>query len=64
MNDKHPLFLPKGSVRAVLAIMLVGGTLYATLSGLQVGTNVLYTLTGSALAHYFAARGSIGGAQG
>ena len=61
MNDKkYPLNLPEGSIRAILAIMLVSGTLYATLSGLQAGTDVLYALTGSVLTHYFNARGKIG----
>lgn len=33
MNSDNPLFLPEGSVRAILAIMLIGGTLFATLVG-------------------------------
>jgi len=61
MNDKkYPLNLPEGSIRAILAITLVGGTIYATLSGMQSGTDVLYALTGSVLTHYFNARGKIG----
>ena len=65
MNAKNPLFMPEGSVRAILAIILVGGTLYATIAGIASGTEVLYTLTGGALAHYFNARRKIGnGADG
>jgi len=62
MNSNNPLFLPEGSVRAILAIMLIGGTLYATLVGTatQGASEVLFTLTGGVLAHYFNARGKIG----
>ena len=62
MNSNNPLFLPEGSVRAILAIMLIGGTLYATLvaTATQGASEVLFTLTGGVLAHYFNARGKIG----
>jgi len=60
MNSNNPLFLPEGSVRAILAFLLIGGTVYATISGINTGTEVLYTLTGGVLAHYFNARGKIG----
>ena len=64
MNSEHPLFMPQGSVRAVLSLTLVVGSLVCVIQGVE-GAGVIHALTGMAVTHYFNARGKIdnGGAS-
>jgi len=59
MNDKNPLFLPPGSVRSLLALILVSGSIFCVIQGVQ-NAEVIHALTGMAVTHYFNARGKIG----
>lgn len=52
-----PLGLPLGSVRAILALMLVGGVVVGFALGLGVEAKDVVSLAGIALAFYFAGRG-------
>lgn len=57
MNKNEPLGLPRGSVRAILAIMIVGSTVI----GFTIGTAVdqaLVGIAGAVVGYYFAARGA------
>lgn len=57
MNKNEPLGLPRGSVRAILAIMIVGSTVV----GFTIGTAVdqaLVGIAGAVVGYYFAARNS------
>lgn len=57
MNKNEPLGLPRGSVRAILAIMIVGSTVI----GFTIGTAVdqaLVGIAGAVVGYYFAARNS------
>lgn len=58
-NDKkHPLFLPEGSVRAILAIIIVGTAIYSSfVTHMDSGARgMLAALAGSIITHYFQAR--------
>jgi len=54
-SQGHPLFLPKGSVRALLASFLVIGSIYAVITQVP-NADVLYALCGTAITHYFNSR--------
>ena len=56
--SSHPLFMPQGSVRAVLALTLVVGSLVCVITAVE-GAGVIHALTGMAVTHYFNARGKI-----
>ncbi len=64
MSSNHPLFMPQGSVRALLALTLVVGSLICVVQEIA-GAGVIHALTGMAITHYFNARGKIdnGGAS-
>jgi len=53
---ENPLFLPKGSVRAILAIGLVAGTIYLCLTKPAEIPEGLLTLTSAVVAFYFGAK--------
>lgn len=55
---KHPLFLPEGSVRAILAIIVVGTAIYSCfIAQMDSGARgMLAALAGSVITHYFQAR--------
>jgi len=55
----RPLGLPRGSVRAILALGLVGDVIALSLVGLVDAKDVV-ALAGIALAFYFAGRGADG----
>jgi len=50
---KQPLFMPKGSVRALLAIAIVGSAVYGSLVGIYSVEQSL-TISGIVTAFYFA----------
>lgn len=52
--NTEPLWLPKGSIRAIMALGLAGSTIYSVLSGGD--PLVLGTLTGVVVAFYFKTR--------
>lgn len=52
---KEPLALPRGSVRALLALAVVGSAVYLFATGQQV-TNEHLTLAGVAITFYFSTR--------
>lgn len=54
LTPNEPLGLPKGSVRAVLTLILVGSMIYATLQGIT--NELLSGFTGMALTYYFKTR--------
>ena len=58
MNSSHPLFMPQGSVRALLALTLVVGSLVCVIQGIE-NASVVHALTSMAITHYFNARGKI-----
>jgi len=58
MASEHPFFLPKGSIRALLAVILVAGSLVCVIMEIQ-NAEAIHTLTGVAVTHYFNARGKI-----
>ena len=60
MSNEHPLYLPKGSIRALLALTLVIGSIACVIAKIP-NAEVIYTLTGTALTHYFNARGNMNG---
>jgi len=49
----NPLFLPPGSIRAIIGLVLVGGTVYAWLSDPNNVPVGLVTLTSAVAAFYF-----------
>lgn len=57
-DKKHPLFLPEGSVRAILAIIVVGTAIYSCfVAQMDSGARgMLAALAGSVITHYFQAR--------
>jgi hypothetical protein len=57
-DKKHPLFLPEGSVRAILSIIVVGTAIYsAFVAQMDSGARgMLAALAGSVITHYFQAR--------
>ena len=58
MTNEHPFFLPKGSIRALLSMTLVCGSIWCVI-GQTPNAEVIHTLTGMAVTHYFNARGKI-----
>jgi len=54
MNDE-PLFLPKGSVRAIVALGLTGGAIYGLVTGNAVPEWYIAAV-GSVTGYYFATR--------
>jgi len=59
MNKENPFFLPPGSIRSLLALILVGGSIACVMQGID-GAEAIHTLSGVAVTHYFNARGVIG----
>jgi len=55
MDEKQPWFLPKNSIRALLAASLVGSTIYMGISKGSV-PEVIGVLTGMAVTWYFKTR--------
>ncbi len=54
----NPLWLPEGSVRAILALGLVGSAIYGVFALAPEASGLLLGLTGAVLAFYFKARES------
>jgi len=50
---ENPLFLPPGSVRAIIALSLIGGTIYAYLSDPEGVPEGLLTLATAVSTFYF-----------
>lgn len=57
LNPKQPLWLPQGSVRALLAIILIVSTVILAVQG-QIEARVIAELAGIVAAFYFAAKAS------
>ena len=58
MNREQAFGLPKGTVRAVLALVLVGAFVYAVLIEMESqGVTALAAMAGSAVTFYFQKRG-------
>ena len=55
--------MPQGSVRAVLALTLVVGSLICVIQGIE-NASVVHALTSMAITHYFNARGKLDGNGG
>ena len=57
VDMSKPLGLPEGTVRGIIALMIIGGCLYGylILGGLPVGLDVAF---GYALGYYFGVRAS------
>jgi uncharacterized membrane protein YoaK (UPF0700 family) len=55
LNPKAPLWLPYGSVRAILAILLVGVVCVMALQG-QITGDAFLTIAAMAAAFYFGAK--------
>ena len=56
----QPLWLPRGSVRSLLALAVVGGGVYAAFVSADAADRLL-PLAGAALAYYFRERAGEGG---
>ena len=54
MNGENPLWMPKGSVRASIAVGLVASCIYTAITGDV--PQILGTLTGVVVAFYFKTR--------
>ncbi len=54
----NPLWLPEGSVRAILALAMVGAAIYGVFVLAPEQSGLLLGLTGAVLAFYFKARES------
>jgi len=55
-KEKNPLFLPKGSIRAILAF----GSLFSAVAMLFLGVDVpewYYVIVGTSMGYYFGTRG-------
>jgi hypothetical protein len=52
----NPLFLPPGSVRAIIGLVLVGGTVYAYLTDPNNVPEGLATLTAAVVAFYYGSK--------
>ena len=52
---EEPLWLPKGSVRAIVALGLTGGAIYSLVTGNNVPEWYI-TAVGSVIGYYFATR--------
>ncbi len=57
--SEHALFLPPGSVRAILALALVGGTIYSYLTTPGDTADELVTLTYVVVAFYFGTKSGV-----
>jgi hypothetical protein len=55
LNSSEPLGLPKGSVRALIALSIVGAGIYAFLSG-KISTEQFITVTSIVTGFYFATK--------
>ena len=53
MNHDHALFLPPGSVRAILALMLVGALITLAIMHPETGIAAITGVAGTALGYYF-----------
>lgn len=53
----NPLWMPPGSVRAILALTLIGATIYMAVVGGEI-PQVLGTLAAAVVAFYFGSRAS------
>lgn len=60
MSSEHPFFLPKGSIRALLALTLVIGSIACVMARIP-NAEVIYALASMAVTHYFNARGNMNG---
>jgi len=58
MTSEHPFFLPKGSIRALLSMTLVCGSIGCVMMEIP-SAEVIHTLTALAVTHYFNARGNM-----
>lgn len=57
MDEKNPLWMPKGSIRALLALGLVSSVVYlAAVSGGSEIPGALTTLAGVVVTYYFKTR--------
>lgn len=56
---EHPLFLPPGSVRAIIAISLIGGTIYAYLTNPGDVPEGLIAMSSAVGAFYFGAKSKV-----
>ena len=54
----NPLFLPPGSIRAIIGLVLVGGTVYAWLTEPSNIPEGLTTLTAAVVAFYYGSKKS------
>lgn len=63
MDPKQPLWLPRGSIRAILALAVVGTALAMFLLNREVPES-LAVLGGSIVGYYFASRGKGDGPTG
>lgn len=61
MNINEPLALPKGSVQAILILILTGGVLVATFEKIEVSKDILIVWA-AIIGTYFGARGPINNA--
>lgn len=52
----NPLFLPPGSIRAIIGLVLVGGTVYAWLTDPSNVPGGLSTLTAAVVAFYYGSK--------
>lgn len=52
----NPLFLPPGSIRAIIGLSLVGGTVYAYLTDPNNVPEGLATLTAAVVAFYYGSK--------
>ena len=57
MNPKEPLWLPRGSVRAILALMLVGVLSWLAITG-KVEAAAFITIVGVVVTFYFVSKAS------
>lgn len=58
MSNEYPLFLPKGSIRALMAMTLVVGSIGCVWMQIPNG-EVIYTLAGVVITYYFNTRDKI-----
>jgi len=54
-EEKNPLWMPKGSVRAILALGIVGSSIYGLLNG-QLDPEQFLMISGAVVAFYFATK--------
>lgn len=56
-KDDEPLYLPRGSVRAAITLILLSAVVYGNLKGLAIHEQ-LWTLAAAAVFYYFGSRAS------